>query len=104
MLGVRVSEKVQEMIAKENETLVLLTVSRMKATCKAQAYLFGIPAPLLCFRFFPRDSSQQGCLAEITGFSRKSSPTFIVSNEESPLPGEEVNPNLADKIMVEGYY
>lgn len=52
MLGVRVSEKTQEMIAKENETLVLLSVSRMKATCKAQAYLLGIPCTLALFSFF----------------------------------------------------
>lgn len=52
MLGVRVSEKMQEMIVKENETLVLLSVSRMKAICKAQAYLFGIPCTLALFSFF----------------------------------------------------
>lgn len=35
LLGARVSEKVQGVIVKENETLVLLSVSRMKAACSA---------------------------------------------------------------------
>lgn len=37
LLGARVSEKVQGVIVKENETLVLLSVSRMKAACKVHS-------------------------------------------------------------------
>lgn len=108
MLGVRVSEKMQEMIVKKNETLVLLSVSRMKAIYMQSTSLFVWHSLHPCFVFvFFHGILHNKCvyiLAEITGFSRNSSPTFIVSNEESPLPDEEVNPNLADKIKVECYY
>lgn len=70
MLGVRVSEKTQEMIAKENETLVLLSVSRMKATCQKHKPICGIPCLLLCFVFSAGFFTTRGCLAEITGFAR----------------------------------
>lgn len=36
MPGVRVGEMMWEVILKKNETLVLLSVSRMKAVCKAE--------------------------------------------------------------------
>lgn len=90
MLGVRVSEKMQEMIVKENEAFVLLSVSRIcnLQYAKHKPVCLAFPASLLCFRFLHGILHNKGVyiLAEITGFSRNSSPTFIYKSQMRKVP------------------
>lgn len=67
-----------------------------KAICKVKTCLFDVDSMFS----FVLEGFNKGvyALTEITHFSRNH--TFLFSYEESPLPGEEINTNLAFKIKV----
>lgn len=94
----------------ENETLVLLFVSRVKSPMQSKGLLIWHSHQSFVVFFLDRDFHNKSIYtlaeithwAEITHFSRNH--TFMFWHEESPLPGEEVNMDLLDKIKVEYYW
>lgn len=109
MLGVRASEKMQKVNWIKMKHLFYCSCLEVKALCKVKACLFGIHSSLLLFfldRAFHNKSiytlAEITHWAEITHFSRNH--TFMFWHEESPLPCEEVNMDLLDKIKVEYYW